>query len=608
LGATLVACRENQAIRPSTDSLLASRVGGLEGRYTIQNRGGKFWIANPVGKVSFSLGVCCANQGVLPDQFQLQNPAYSAARLFPTQGAWSGAVLQHLNDWNITNLGGWADWDVLGQSASLNQTVTPVLHLGSSASFPWEDMWDPERVEYLQTLAKQLMAPYLNDSRVIGYYSDNELGWWNGALFRYTLEHSPYSRQRQLLVGQLEHRYAGNWSLLERDFIPVNASTFGELREGGSVALRPGSNGIVAYRAFLSVLSRRYYELMSDAIRSVDSRALFLGDRYQSFYYREVVESAAPFVDVISTNLKAAWLDGGQLKFYTRTLNELSRKPILIGEVYMAASENQTGNLNSVGGFPTVQTQRERAASAKRMLVNLAREPAVIGVDWFQYYDEPPRGRFDGEDYNMGLVDVHGQPYSELVYAIESLDLTRIHRESIASESDRFIPRAPSEPFASIMPWQALQGWDRERGFIQPSSPGSLADLYACWGPDSLCLGVYALNLEEKDYYVDGFVPLEDRTKLELFFPRSALSITKILGAEPKLSFRGQKVEEGLIHHELTYPTRSVVVLGISSKLLQSERLVPGSEISIEAVLTGHGGSHLASWTETLVCAEPGDQ
>lgn len=607
LSASLVACRENQTVRSSSDLLLTSRLGGLEGRHTIQNRGGRYWIANPLGKVSFSLGVCCVNQGVLPDQFQLQNPAYSAARLFPNQEAWVGTVLQQLNDWKITNLGGWADWEVLRQSASLNQTVTPVLHLGSSASFPWEDMWDPERIEYLQTLAKRLMAPYRDDSRVIGYYSDNELGWWNGALFRYTLEHPPSSRQRQLLVEQLEERYAGNWSQLERDFIPMNANGFGELRLGGSVTLRPGSNGIGAYRAFLSSLSRRYYELMSDAIRSVDSRALFLGDRYQSFYYREVVESAAPFVDVISTNLKPAWLDGGQLKFYMKTLNELSRKPILVGEVYMAAMENQTGNLNSVGGFPTVPTQSERAASATRLLVNLAREPAVIGVDWFQYYDEPPRGRFDGEDYNMGLVGVHGQPYSALVNAIGSLDLTRIHRESIDSEFDQFIPRAPSEPFVSILPWQALQNWDRERGFIQPSSPASLADFYACWEPDMLFLGVYALNHEEREYYVDGMVPVEDRSKLEVFFPNSGLSITKILGIEPSLSLRGQKVGGGLIHHELIYPTRSVMVLGISRQLLQSVPLGPGSEVSMEAVLVGHGGSHLASWTETLTCAESSD-
>ncbi len=46
----------------------------------------------------------------------------------------------------------------------------------------------------------------------------------------------------------------------------------------------------------------------------------------------------------------------------------------------------------------------------------------VIGADWFQYYDEPKYGRNDGENYNMGLVDIYDQPYEEITLAAKILD------------------------------------------------------------------------------------------------------------------------------------------------------------------------------------------
>jgi hypothetical protein len=37
-----------------------------------------------------------------------------------------------------------------------------------------------------------------------------------------------------------------------------------------------------------------------------------------------------------------------------------------------------------------------------------------VGAHWFEYADEPATGRFDGEDDNWGLVDVHDDLYPAL--------------------------------------------------------------------------------------------------------------------------------------------------------------------------------------------------
>jgi hypothetical protein len=46
--------------------------------------------------------------------------------------------------------------------------------------------------------------------------------------------------------------------------------------------------------------------------------------------------------------------------------------------------------------------------------------PAFIGTGWFQWVDEPSTGRSDGENYNIGFVDVTDRPYRELVDAVKA--------------------------------------------------------------------------------------------------------------------------------------------------------------------------------------------
>ena len=182
---------------------------------------------------------------------------------------------------------------------------------------------------------------------------------------------------------------------------------------------------------------------MRDTIRKFDPDALYLGDRYQSFYYPEVVAASRPYVDVVSTNLNASWNDGTFIRSYLDTLHALTGKPVLVSEFYMAAKENRSGNKNAVGGFPIVSTQQQRAQALSNTLRSLARLPYVVGADWFQYYDEPPHGRkLDGEDYNFGLVDIHDQPYEEVTDAFDALDLTTI-KSAAGPRIGRHARRAP---------------------------------------------------------------------------------------------------------------------------------------------------------------------
>jgi len=389
------------------------------------------------------------------------------------------------------------------------------LHVGSTVGAPWWDMWDTNIIARMHLVARDQILPLRDDPRVLGFYTDNEMGWWNAILFKMTLEHAPTSGQRQRLIKLLRETYHDDWKELLQDFEPEGVGSFAELDQRGMLYLRPGSNGIRTYRKFLTMLAERYYSLVREVIRTYDTRALVLGDRYQSFYYPEVASASAPHVDAASGNLNAAWNDGTFPRFYLDSLHGLSGKPVFVSEFYMAAQQNRSGNKNDKSTFPTVTSQRERVAGFRSTVKALASVPYVGGADWFQYCDEPTHGRGDGENHNFGLVDIHNRPYEKLTSAAARFDLTSLKSQSHTSPADASlgVPPAPRDPLGQFSLMEALKHWDRERGFVKPVSEFPVADLYLCWDRKAVYLGLYAQDIVEEAYYRNKTVPEVDRAE-----------------------------------------------------------------------------------------------
>lgn len=498
--------------RPSTETagLVASPAGAP---FSLRQSNVAWSLVTPEGRPFFSLGVCVLTQGASRQSYDAENPSYAAWRHYAGPGAWADASLRRLKSWGFTTAGGWSEVETLRKSPEQTLHLTPVLHIGSTAGAPWWDMWDAANIRRMENVARDQILALRDDPQVIGYYSDNELGWWNATLWKMTLEQAPSSGQRQRLIRLLREVYQNDWERLRKDFDPERASNWRQLERGGALFMKPGGEGIQVMRQFLGVLADRYYQVMRDIIRKADPRALYLGDRYQSFYYPEVARASAKYVDVSSSNLNAAWNDGTFPRFQLDTLHALTGKPILVSEIYTAATTNRSGNRNDHGVYPVVVTQHERTEAARTTLTALARLPYVVGADWFQYFDEPRHGREDGENFNFGLVDIHDRPYEELTAMFTAFDAAAVRAAAVKPRPDASggIPRAPDDPFADFRPTLALKRWDRERGFIRPATESPLADLYVCWSPRGVVLGLYAFDIVESAYYRDASVPKVDR-------------------------------------------------------------------------------------------------
>jgi hypothetical protein len=392
--------------------------------------------------------------------------------------------------------------------------VIPDLELGRTARFHWVDPFDPATDERMFAAARRLVAPYKGSPFRIGYFSDNEVGWWNGALFAFYLKQAATNHTKQRLVALLRETYGDDWNRFTRDFVPPpGVASFADLLAHEAIPyLRPGGDGIQVVRRWTGLVAERYYHLAHDALRAADPEALLFGDRLPIYYDPAAVRAMAPWVDAIATNYNVDSPDGWIARYYFDGLRRLSGgRPVLVSEWFFAANENRTGNRNN-GHLMTVATQAERARGAAAAAVRFARTPAIIGAHWFQYYDHPRGGREDGEDYDFGLVDIDDRPYAELVGALGRVNarVAEIHRAARAARP----PRAEL-PWAAIDPDdRSLADWPKERALVALRAPAPevpFGDLYVAWSRAGLSLATIAMDYHAPDLLpADADLPLEE--------------------------------------------------------------------------------------------------
>ena len=245
-----------------TTSLLASSLlpGGAatNAPYSVQQREGISWLTKPDGERFFSLGVSVVDQGASQQDFTAANPGYAAFEHYKNSNHWAETTLQRLKSWKFATIGGWSDFAALRQCRDADVAFIPVLAVGMTCGAPWRDMWDTNLIARMHRVARDQILPLRDDPRVLGYYSDNEMGWWNAALFKMTLEQAPTSGQRQRLLQLLRNIYHNDWPELLNDFETENVGSFEELGQRGMLYLRPGGHGIRTYRRFLSLMAERY--------------------------------------------------------------------------------------------------------------------------------------------------------------------------------------------------------------------------------------------------------------------------------------------------------------------------------------------------------------
>ncbi len=482
---------------------------------------GVAWLYTPCGERFYSLGVNIldggngehAGLGAAYTGYEWQNFA-------PSLAAWAADARHRLHRWGFNSAGGWS---LPPQQLRLPTVID--LELGRRAEFHWFDPFSPDMPSRMTALARELVAPYRGSPYRIGYFSDNEVGWWGGALFVFYSK-KPASSTTPSSAGW--RCCAGITAMIgsasPRDFAPPPgvASWPALLAATAMTRMRPGGNGIAVVRQWTGVVAEHYYALAAQAIHAADPDALYFGDRLPIYYDPAAVRAMAPYVDAIAMNYNVDSGDGWIARYFFAGLEQLSGgKPILVTEWFFAATENRTGNKNN-GHLMTVATQAERARGAAAATENFARIRAIVGSQWFQYYDHPKGGRADGEDYDFGLVDTDNRPYRRLTAALAAAnrEAATIHAAAAPPPADMTDPIVIPHAAVAIGA-RSLTGWPKPASLLPPlaPSPGAVdfGEVYLTWSGDGLAVATIGQDYFDIDLLAyDGAFPLGEAYRLEL--------------------------------------------------------------------------------------------
>jgi hypothetical protein len=154
-----------------------------------------------------------------------------------------------------------------------------------------------------------------------------------------------------------------------------------------------------------------YYKVVSEEVKRAAPSKLYLGSRLhgQEFPHGskpQYAAAAAKYCDVLSIN---------RYRFSPSDLMMVKGAdlPIIIGEFHFGALDR--GMIHT--GLRGVASQKQRAYAYEHYVEQALEHPHIVGTHWFQFREQNITGRADGENYQIGFVDICDTPYQEIIGA-----------------------------------------------------------------------------------------------------------------------------------------------------------------------------------------------
>ncbi len=320
-------------------------------------------------------------------------------------------MVKRLNAWGINTIGNWSKTDVM----ILGRKPYTMQLSDFARGFPrfrksnvkFYDVFDPEFEEKMGNILRdraevdEITRKSINDPMCIGYFIDNELRF--NDIMKAVFGAEPDQPAKQAFIADLKEKY-GTIEKLNKAW-GTDFADWEKLAENRSM---PKGRGYRADSdAFYAKFVDRYFRICREGIKKTAPHRLYLGCRFVGFRQSKAAQdAAAKYCDVVSVNTYQNSVANVDPKSF-------GEKPILIGEFHFGTYDR---GMFSDGLCPTAD-QTERATAFLRYVQGALVHPNMVGVHWFQFRDQPLTGRWDGEGYQIGFVDVADTPYPELIKA-----------------------------------------------------------------------------------------------------------------------------------------------------------------------------------------------
>ncbi len=416
------------------------------GFFRVQKHEGKWWLVDPEGRLFWSHGVDCvrsenttpvsdreqyfrnlpepgspfaefygqgawAPHGYYQDHSPYKTYDFSQANLVRKYGRnWRGkfAMITHrrLQSWGMNTIANWSDPNIYKMhripyvcTISYNAKTLE----GSEGYWgKFYDVFDPSFREELRKRLASEAGKSAGDPWCIGYFVHNELAWGDETSLAVATLISPADQPaKRVFLEDLKAKYAtidklnAAWGTQHATWDALLQSRQAPDKEKAKADLT----------AFYTRTAETYFQTIRDELRKAAPNQLYLGCRF-AWVNDRAARAATKFCDVVGYNRYSYNIEDHRLP-------DNIDKPTIIGEFHFGALDR--GMFHT--GLKKTANQQDRADKYKSYVQGALRNPYIVGTHWFQYKDQATTGRGDGENYQIGFVDVCDTPYPEIVAA-----------------------------------------------------------------------------------------------------------------------------------------------------------------------------------------------
>ena len=380
-------------------------------------------LISPLGKF-YGTGTW-APQGYYKTRLFYRTYDFSKANLLQKYGEdWprisSETAHKRLRCWGLNTIANWSNEAVY----SLRRTpYTVTINYGAKkiegSTGYWDKFYDVFDADFRRSLRERLKrekGKSAGDPWCVGFFVDNELSWGDETSLGLATLASPAAQEaKKVFVNDLKTKYQtieklnavwgtsfASWKELSQSkYSPPNKESWAKTKAYEDLS------------AFCAKTAQTYFATVREEVKKIAPNQLYLGCRFAWWGNDLATIAATKCCDVVSFNIYDYGVEALRLP-------DNVDMPIIIGEFHFGALDR--GMFHP--GLKRAADQQDRADKYTEYVRGALRNPYIVGTHWFQYQDQPTTGRGDGENYQIGFVDIADTPYPETIAASQDIGRT----------------------------------------------------------------------------------------------------------------------------------------------------------------------------------------
>jgi uncharacterized protein (TIGR03437 family) len=418
-------------------------------------------------------------QNVWGDAQNTNYVSYTLANLIRKYGSnWRSSrkaiVSQRLTTWGFAGSGKWT-------SSGQGLAVNPVLvhsAVPNVVKNGHPDPWDPSILTQLTTTLTSQIGSDATNPYIIGWSVGNEKDEVFGIQeVQAILALGASVPAKKALVDRALTIYSGSVSSLAAAW-QITATTTAEVYAAKPT---PPAQDLETLRQFYEGY---YHSILFKTVKTIDPHHLYLGSWTQPRQHPTDWSIMAANCDVVGFDLYApTLLDPG-----VQALIQSTKKPVLIGEYSYPSDYGGTRGfgVGSYQGEITLSDSQSGDLYAQWLLA-ASSNPYVVGVEWFEYADEPVTGRGNndgstnissslvlGENVAFGMVDGADRPKYDMVNKVRAANIAALQSLGLAGTSPA-LTSAPANGATYLTGGLVSGSWAQVKGT-------NLSDVTRIWG------------------------------------------------------------------------------------------------------------------------------